>query len=96
MKSPIGMAANICRIFFVATSSLGIANSSYTNLMFLSVFNSGNCSSIALIKVLFTDGEYLFVDPDNKLSKYAPKNWRSSHAHVSVEGFQFCFSNTTI
>ncbi|KAJ9594413.1 hypothetical protein L9F63_014138, partial [Diploptera punctata] len=26
-------------------------------------------------------GEYLFVDPDNKLSKYAPKNWRSSHAH---------------
>ncbi|XP_046387565.1 protein expanded [Ischnura elegans] len=26
-----------------------------------------------------TDGEYLFVDPDNKLSKYAPKTWRSSH-----------------
>ncbi|KZC10077.1 Protein expanded [Dufourea novaeangliae] len=27
------------------------------------------------------DGEYLFVDPENKLSKYAPKNWRSSHTY---------------
>ncbi|XP_036139261.1 protein expanded isoform X3 [Monomorium pharaonis] len=27
------------------------------------------------------DGEYLFVDPENKLSKYAPKNWRNSHTH---------------
>jgi len=26
------------------------------------------------------DGEYLFVDPDNKLGKYAPKGWKSSHA----------------
>ncbi|XP_071454896.1 protein expanded [Hetaerina americana] len=26
-----------------------------------------------------SDGEYLFVDPDSKLSKYAPKTWRSSH-----------------
>uniref|UniRef100_A0A1B6BZW1 FERM domain-containing protein n=1 Tax=Clastoptera arizonana TaxID=38151 RepID=A0A1B6BZW1_9HEMI len=25
-----------------------------------------------------SDGEYLFLDPDYKLSKYAPKNWRSS------------------
>ncbi|XP_054260749.1 protein expanded-like isoform X2 [Macrosteles quadrilineatus] len=25
-----------------------------------------------------SDGEYLFADPDYKLSKYAPKNWRSS------------------
>lgn len=29
------------------------------------------------------DGEYLFVDPENKLSKYAPKNWRNSHTYVS-------------
>ncbi|KAK0078950.1 hypothetical protein PV325_001911, partial [Microctonus aethiopoides] len=26
-------------------------------------------------------GEYLFVDPESKLSKYAPKNWRSSHTY---------------
>ncbi|KZS15732.1 Expanded,-like protein [Daphnia magna] len=26
------------------------------------------------------DGEYLFVDPENKLGKYAPKGWKSSHA----------------
>ncbi|KAJ2950119.1 hypothetical protein O0L34_g11466 [Tuta absoluta] len=27
------------------------------------------------------NGEYLFVDLDSKLSKYAPKSWRSSHTH---------------
>nr|XP_018900555.1 PREDICTED: protein expanded [Bemisia tabaci] len=27
------------------------------------------------------DGEFLFVDPDYKLSKYAPKSWRSSSTH---------------
>ncbi|KAL4716400.1 hypothetical protein ACJJTC_006762 [Scirpophaga incertulas] len=26
-------------------------------------------------------GEYLFVDLESKLSKYAPKSWRSSHTH---------------
>ncbi|RZC37737.1 expanded, partial [Asbolus verrucosus] len=26
-------------------------------------------------------GEYLFAEPDSKLSKYAPKSWRSSHSH---------------
>ncbi|XP_015607551.1 protein expanded isoform X2 [Cephus cinctus] len=30
---------------------------------------------------ILSDGEYLFVDPENKLSKYAPKNWRSSHTY---------------
>ncbi|VEN43717.1 unnamed protein product [Callosobruchus maculatus] len=30
---------------------------------------------------IICDGEYLFADPDSKLSKYAPKNWRSSHSH---------------
>lgn len=30
---------------------------------------------------LFSDGEYLFAEPDSKLSKYAPKSWRSSHSH---------------
>ncbi|TGZ54084.1 Protein expanded [Temnothorax longispinosus] len=30
---------------------------------------------------ILSDGEYLFVDPENKLSKYAPKNWRNSHTH---------------
>lgn len=34
--------------------------------------------------VYFTDGEYLFADPDSKLSKYGPKSWRSSHTHVSL------------
>lgn len=29
----------------------------------------------------FSDGEYLFAEPDSKLSKYAPKSWRSSHSH---------------
>nr|CAD7393706.1 unnamed protein product [Timema cristinae] len=28
------------------------------------------------------NGEFLFVDPDNKLSKYAPKNWKSSSAYM--------------
>lgn len=32
----------------------------------------------------FIDGEYLFVDPENKLGKYAPKGWKSSHASVSI------------
>ncbi|XP_058809485.1 protein expanded [Phymastichus coffea] len=31
--------------------------------------------------VLLADGEYLFVDPESKLSKYAPKNWRNSHTY---------------
>lgn len=30
---------------------------------------------------MFSDGEYLFAEPDSKLSKYAPKSWRSSHSH---------------
>ncbi|KAB0795578.1 hypothetical protein PPYR_12417 [Photinus pyralis] len=30
---------------------------------------------------LICDGEYLFAEPENKLSKYAPKSWRSSHCH---------------
>ncbi|XP_011871333.1 PREDICTED: protein expanded-like [Vollenhovia emeryi] len=30
---------------------------------------------------ILSDGEYLFVDPENKLSKYAPKNWRNSHTY---------------
>ena len=34
---------------------------------------------------LFTDGEYVFVDPDNKVSKYASKAWKSSHEYVSPE-----------
>lgn len=31
--------------------------------------------------LVVSDGEYLFAEPDNKLSKYAPKSWRSSHSH---------------
>lgn len=31
--------------------------------------------------LFFSDGEYLFAEPDSKLSKYAPKSWRSSHSH---------------
>ncbi|XP_039285435.1 protein expanded [Nilaparvata lugens] len=30
---------------------------------------------------ILSDGEYLFADPDYKLSKYAPKSWRSSSTH---------------
>ncbi|XP_066602475.1 protein expanded [Prorops nasuta] len=30
---------------------------------------------------ILSDGEYLFVDSENKLSKYAPKNWRNSHTY---------------
>lgn len=30
---------------------------------------------------LICDGEYLFAEPDSKLSKYAPKAWRSSSNH---------------
>lgn len=30
---------------------------------------------------LICDGEYLFAEPDSKLSKYAPKSWRSSNNH---------------
>lgn len=32
--------------------------------------------------IFFIDGEYLFADPESKLSKYGPKSWRSSHTHV--------------
>lgn len=35
----------------------------------------------------FADGEYMFVDPESKLSKYGPKSWRSSHTHVSSHHF---------
>jgi hypothetical protein len=38
------------------------------------------------------DGEYLFVDPENKLGKYAPKGWKSSHASVS---FRLLTTTTT-
>uniref|UniRef100_A0A8D8TMN3 Protein expanded n=1 Tax=Cacopsylla melanoneura TaxID=428564 RepID=A0A8D8TMN3_9HEMI len=27
------------------------------------------------------DGEYIFVDPEYKINKYAPKNWRASSTH---------------
>ncbi|XP_013142655.1 PREDICTED: uncharacterized protein LOC106106603 [Papilio polytes] len=30
---------------------------------------------------IMQNGEYLFVDAESKLSKYAPKSWRSSHTH---------------
>ncbi|KAJ8669838.1 hypothetical protein QAD02_001097 [Eretmocerus hayati] len=30
---------------------------------------------------ILSDGEYLFVDQECKLNKYAPKNWRSSHTY---------------
>ncbi|XP_022113654.2 protein expanded [Pieris rapae] len=30
---------------------------------------------------ILQNGEYLFVDLESKLSKYAPKSWRSSHTH---------------
>ncbi|XP_061729859.1 protein expanded [Cydia pomonella] len=30
---------------------------------------------------ILQNGEYLFVDQESKLSKYAPKSWRSSHTH---------------
>ncbi|XP_026752126.2 protein expanded [Galleria mellonella] len=30
---------------------------------------------------IMQNGEYLFVDLESKLSKYAPKSWRSSHTH---------------
>jgi len=33
--------------------------------------------------MLLPDGEYMFADPESKLSKYGPKSWRSSHTHVS-------------
>ncbi|XP_068085286.1 protein expanded [Anabrus simplex] len=38
-----------------------------------------DCELFGLATV--SDGEYLFVDPENKLSKYAPKHWKSSHTH---------------
>lgn len=31
--------------------------------------------------LFFPGGEYLFAEPDSKLSKYAPKSWKSSHSH---------------
>lgn len=31
--------------------------------------------------LFLSDGEYLFAEPENKLSKYAPKSWRTSHSH---------------
>ena len=44
------------------------------------------------VYVCCLDGEYLFVDPENKLGKYAPKGWKSSHASVSFSFFlQFSF-----
>ena len=39
----------------------------------------------SLTHILFTDGEYVFVDPDNKVSKYAPKAWKSSNECVSIK-----------
>ena len=51
---------------------------------------TGSCPSCLF--VCPTDGEYLFVDPDNKLGKYAPKGWKSSHASVSTLLFLFFFA----
>uniref|UniRef100_A0A1I8MM11 Uncharacterized protein n=1 Tax=Musca domestica TaxID=7370 RepID=A0A1I8MM11_MUSDO len=36
---------------------------------------------VVLAKVKKADGEYMFADPESKLSKYGPKSWRSSHTH---------------
>lgn len=41
-------------------------------------------TSINDMHPFFSGGDYLFPDLDSKLSKYAPKSWRSSHTHVSI------------
>lgn len=46
------------------------------------------CYKFSIIRFFFfiiSDGEYLFADPDSKLSKYGPKSWRSSHTHVRLK-----------
>jgi hypothetical protein len=85
------MVSRSRRILSAATSSVGIYKSSYTNLIVKLFLITEIYVPLYLLVDLFSDGEYLFVDPDNKLSKYAPKNWRSSHSHVSVPVFHFCF-----
>lgn len=41
--------------------------------------------------IFVSGGDYLFPDPESKLSKYAPKSWRSSHTHVSALEIRFKF-----
>ncbi|TMW52617.1 hypothetical protein DOY81_002311 [Sarcophaga bullata] len=42
------------------------------------------------------DGEYMFADPESKLSKYGPKSWRSSHTHVSFSSYNSKLNVTSI
>lgn len=38
---------------------------------------------------LISDGEYVFVDHESKISKYAPKAWKSSQGGVSIQSWKF-------
>lgn len=38
---------------------------------------------LLLTRTLFSDGEYVFVDPESKVGKYAPKAWKTSQSNVS-------------
>lgn len=44
-----------------------------------------NVFIFVILSFVVSGGEYLFADPDSKLSKYAPKSWRASHTHVSID-----------
>lgn len=64
------------------------------NVMFSHPINYDRRYTHVLIHVFFSlfsfaDGEYMFVDPESKLSKYGPKSWRSSHTHVSSKQRNF-------
>jgi hypothetical protein len=64
-------------VCFLLPSSFSLSHAIINNVLFL---------------FCLPDGEYLFVDPENKLGKYAPKGWKSSHASVS---FFFFFPTAT-
>ncbi|XP_076633488.1 protein expanded [Colletes latitarsis] len=66
-------------LYFVVEAKSRVKEVYAQTCMLLGQQGMRDCELFGL--AILSDGEYLFVDPENKLSKYAPKNWRSSHTY---------------
>ncbi|XP_032671545.1 protein expanded isoform X2 [Odontomachus brunneus] len=66
-------------LYFVVEAKSRVKEVYTQTCMLLNQQGMRDCELFGL--AILSDGEYLFVDPENKLSKYAPKNWRNSHTY---------------
>ncbi|XP_043504350.1 protein expanded isoform X1 [Polistes fuscatus] len=66
-------------LYFIAEAKSRVKEVYAQTCMLLGQQGMRDCELFGL--AILSDGEYLFVDPENKLNKYAPKNWRNSHTY---------------